>query len=80
METVFAYCVVGIVILMLLIPALTGIAWFASVFILIFSVLITPFAFIIQLFGNVKDKNESEKKALVAYHQSKYGIIEKSRK
>ncbi|EXI61673.1 hypothetical protein MHD_05435 [Mannheimia granulomatis] len=80
METVFAYCLVGVVIFMLLIPALTGIAWVASVFILIFSVLITPFVFIIQLFGNVKDKDESNKKALIAYHQCKYGIIEKSGK
>ncbi|MEG9499906.1 hypothetical protein [Mannheimia indoligenes] len=80
METVFAYCLVGIVIFMLLIPALTGIAWVASAFMLIFSALIAPFAFVIQLFGNTKDKDESKKKALVAYHQSKYGIIEKSGK
>ncbi|QLB14907.1 hypothetical protein A6B39_05275 [Mannheimia granulomatis] len=81
METVFAYCLVGIVIFMLLIPALTGIAWLASAFMLIFSALIAPVAFIIQSFGNAKkDKDESKKKALVAYHQSKYGIIEKSGK
>ncbi|HGO5823416.1 TPA: hypothetical protein ACK3JW_001084 [Mannheimia haemolytica] len=82
METVFAYCLVGIVIFMLLIPALTGIAWLASAFMLIFSALIAPVAFVIQLFSNTKDKDEDEskKKALVAYHQSKYGIIEKSGK
>lgn len=80
METVFSYLLVGSVIFMLITFALTGFAWVASAIVLILSALASPFILVARLFITDKTANDTEKQAIVAYHQAKYGIIEKSGK
>ncbi|AGI35451.1 hypothetical protein [Mannheimia haemolytica] len=80
MEAVFAYLLVGSVIFMLITFAFTGFAWVASAIVLILSALVSPFVLVARLFIADKTANDTEKQAIMAYHQAKYGTIEKIRK
>ncbi|QLB18841.1 hypothetical protein [Mannheimia granulomatis] len=80
MEAIFAYLLVGSFICMLITFALAGLAWGLSAITFIFLLIVAPFMLLAYLFTNKRDNQEPQKKAIIAYHQMKYGIMENSRK
>lgn len=78
MTLIFAYLLVGSVILMLITFAFAGFAWVDSGFIFIFLLLVFPFVLLSHLCSPKEVKTpQSSKQAIVAYHKMVYGIREK---